>query len=53
MQSSTVDFLWNYECLLLSRTYIKDEYNSSHGGKWPVENLKLYIEGTRGKEVYI
>ncbi|XP_071485275.1 polyglutamylase complex subunit TTLL1-like [Diadema setosum] len=28
-----------------------DEYNSHHGGKWTVENLKLYLEGTRGKEV--
>lgn len=27
-----------------------DEYNSCHGGKWTVSNLRLYIEGTRGKE---
>jgi tubulin polyglutamylase TTLL1 len=26
-----------------------DEYNNSHGGKWTVENLKLFLEGTRGK----
>jgi len=28
-----------------------DEYNSSHGGKWTVHNLRVYLEGTRGKEV--
>ncbi|GIY01183.1 probable tubulin polyglutamylase TTLL1 [Caerostris darwini] len=28
-----------------------DEYNSVHGGKWTVQNLQLYLEGTRGKEV--
>lgn len=28
-----------------------DDYNSIHGGKWTVDNLKLYLEGTRGKEV--
>lgn len=22
-----------------------------HGGKWTVENLKLYLESTRGKEI--
>lgn len=27
------------------------EYNSSHGGKWTVHNLRVYLEGTRGKEV--
>lgn len=27
------------------------EYNALHGGKWSVHNLKLYLEGTRGKEV--
>jgi tubulin polyglutamylase TTLL1 len=25
------------------------EYNDVHGGKWTLENLHLYIEGTRGK----
>jgi tubulin polyglutamylase TTLL1 len=25
-------------------------YNDVHGGKWTVENLKLLLEGTRGKE---
>ena len=29
----------------------KDEYNDSHGGKWPLSNLKLYLECTQGKEV--
>ncbi|XP_066927671.1 polyglutamylase complex subunit TTLL1-like isoform X2 [Clytia hemisphaerica] len=28
-----------------------DEYNSTHGGKWTIENLRLYLEGTRGHEV--
>ncbi|XP_030845156.1 probable tubulin polyglutamylase TTLL1 [Strongylocentrotus purpuratus] len=28
-----------------------DEYNSHHGGKWTVQNLRLHLEGTRGKEV--
>lgn len=27
------------------------DYNSLHGGKWSVQNLKLYLEGTRGKKV--
>ncbi|KAG7165049.1 tubulin polyglutamylase TTLL1-like, partial [Homarus americanus] len=26
-----------------------EEYNSVHGGKWPVRTLRLYLEGTRGK----
>ncbi|XP_071809218.1 polyglutamylase complex subunit TTLL1-like [Asterias amurensis] len=28
-----------------------EEYNSQHGGKWTVHNLRVYLEGTRGKEV--
>ncbi|XP_022105734.1 probable tubulin polyglutamylase TTLL1 isoform X2 [Acanthaster planci] len=28
-----------------------EEYNAQHGGKWTVHNLRLYLEGTRGKEV--
>lgn len=28
-----------------------EEYNSEHGGKLSLNNLKLYLEGTRGKEV--
>ncbi|XP_074660059.1 polyglutamylase complex subunit TTLL1-like isoform X2 [Tubulanus polymorphus] len=28
-----------------------DEYNAIHGGKWTVENLRLFLESTRGKEV--
>ncbi|XP_055537110.1 polyglutamylase complex subunit TTLL1-like isoform X2 [Wyeomyia smithii] len=27
------------------------EYNNHHGGKWSVQNLRLFLEGTRGKEV--
>ncbi|CAB3991917.1 probable tubulin polyglutamylase TTLL1 [Paramuricea clavata] len=27
-----------------------DEYNPTHGGKWTVENLRRYLEGTRGHE---
>ncbi|PVD33196.1 hypothetical protein C0Q70_04447 [Pomacea canaliculata] len=28
-----------------------EDYNAVHGGKWTVENLRLFLEGTRGKEV--
>ncbi|XP_053364205.1 probable tubulin polyglutamylase TTLL1 isoform X2 [Clarias gariepinus] len=28
-----------------------DDYNPVHGGKWTVNNLRLYLESTRGKEV--
>ncbi|ESO10564.1 hypothetical protein HELRODRAFT_156264 [Helobdella robusta] len=28
-----------------------DDYNSIHGGKWTIENLKLFIGGTRSKEI--
>lgn len=27
------------------------DYNAIHGGKWTVENLRVFIGGTRGKEV--
>ncbi|XP_049862041.1 polyglutamylase complex subunit TTLL1-like [Schistocerca gregaria] len=27
------------------------EYNGIHGGKWSVQNLRLYLESTRGKAV--
>ena len=27
-----------------------DEYNQDHGSKWSIENLKFYLEQTRGKE---
>ena len=27
-----------------------DGYVSSHGGKWSLSNLKLYVEGTRGHD---
>lgn len=28
-----------------------EEYNSVHGGKWTIHNLRIFLEGTRGKEV--
>ncbi|CAG0923548.1 unnamed protein product [Notodromas monacha] len=28
-----------------------EEYNGIHGGKWSVQNLRLYLEGCRGKYV--
>lgn len=28
-----------------------DDYNAVHGGKWTVHNLRLFLEGTRGKEI--
>ncbi|XP_064602248.1 polyglutamylase complex subunit TTLL1-like isoform X2 [Liolophura sinensis] len=28
-----------------------EDYNAVHGGKWTVENLRLFIESSRGKEV--
>ena len=27
-----------------------DGYSHSHGGKWSLRNLRLYVEGTRGAE---
>lgn len=30
---------------------VQGEYNSLHGGKWSVQNLRLYLEGTQGKDV--
>ncbi len=27
------------------------DYNSNHGGKWNLRNFRLWLEGTRGKEV--
>ena len=34
-----------------SQLIFQDEYNDSHGGKWTVENLRLFLESTRGQEV--
>ncbi|CAG2234581.1 TTLL1 [Mytilus edulis] len=28
-----------------------EDYNAVHGGKWTVQNMRLFLEGTRGKEV--
>lgn len=27
-----------------------EEYNSDHGGKWAIENLRFYLEQTQGKQ---
>eukprot|EP00397_Hematodinium_sp_SG-2012_P032465 GEMP01034568.1.p1 GENE.GEMP01034568.1~~GEMP01034568.1.p1 ORF type:complete len:360 (+),score=74.08 GEMP01034568.1:338-1417(+) len=27
-----------------------DDYNTKHGGKWSIDDLRLYIQGTRGHE---
>ena len=27
-----------------------DEYNQEHGSKWSIENLRFYLEQTRGVE---
>ncbi|KAK2143837.1 hypothetical protein LSH36_808g00026 [Paralvinella palmiformis] len=28
-----------------------DDYNQIHGGKWSIHNLRVFLEGTRGKDV--
>ncbi|KAJ8024263.1 putative tubulin polyglutamylase TTLL1 [Holothuria leucospilota] len=28
-----------------------EDYNSQHGGKWTIQNLKLFLQSTRGREV--
>lgn len=48
--SQSLDFVSSFVCFSPSRTN-KGEYNNMHGGKWSVQNLRLYLEGTRGKEV--
>lgn len=48
--SHSLDFVSSFVCFSPSRTN-KGEYNNMHGGKWSVQNLRLYLEGTRGKEV--
>ena len=30
---------------------LQEDYNAIHGGKWTVHNLRVFLEGTRGKEV--
>jgi hypothetical protein len=30
-----------------------EDYNSKHGGKWNIYNLRLYVEATRGRVFYI
>ncbi len=29
---------------------MSSDYKHSHGGKWPISSLKLYLESTRGAE---
>lgn len=43
--------LASFNFVYLSHFIFKGEYNNMHGGKWSVQNLKLYLEGTRGKKV--
>lgn len=31
--------------------HFQDDYNAVHGGKWTVQNLRLYLESSRGKDV--
>lgn len=56
----TTDWCQNFLCVLqfflshhvkLFASLLKGEYNNLHGGKWSVQNLKLFLEGTRGKKV--
>lgn len=42
---------YKFISLSLLSICFKGEYNNLHGGKWSVQNLKLYLEGTRGKKV--
>ncbi len=37
--------------LTLQTFHFQEEYNSVHGGKWTVHNLRIFLEGTRGKDV--
>ena len=37
--------------LLLVCVLFQDEYNAVHGGKWTIHNMRVFLEGTRGKEV--
>ena len=46
---------WNV-CALSSFSHsivplFQDDYNAVHGGKWTVQNLRLYLESSRGKDV--
>ena len=29
----------------------QEDYNPIHGGKWTIQNMRIFLEGTRGKEV--
>ena len=42
----------NYESKNRTLMYFfQEDYNAIHGGKWTVHNLRVFIEGTRGKDV--
>ena len=52
------EYIIVYTCICASTAeygycieHFQDEYNDSHGGKWTVENLRLFLESTRGQEV--
>lgn len=36
---------------IFSISIFQEDYNSIHGGKWSIDNLRLYLEGTRGKKL--
>ena len=44
-----------FDCILTVLSIVlfcfQEDYNAVHGGKWTVQNLRLFLEGTRGKEV--
>ena len=37
--------------IIIFYTFDKVEYNNIHGGKLSIENLRLYLEMSRGKQV--
>lgn len=37
--------------IIVLSNYSQEDYNSVHGGKWTIHNLRLFLEGTRGKEI--
>lgn len=51
VQKHGVSLSFQFETKICHREIFQGDYNTLHGGKWSVQNLKLYLEGTRGKEV--